>query len=408
MATFISEPTTIFSLSTELQQAIIEKTDRTGIKSIRLTCRELSAAADYVFIEEFFSTRKHLLTAHSLQVLVEIAKIPRFGSKIRSIRFSHMSPLRFTVLPPAIKDVVKEKWHSIMPVTSKHAIDLISEVLKNLKGKAILTSIGVDRPLTHFRKDSLQEKYYGFMRLKSELEAAAGCKGLYMEDVKNDASTELEIDFVLCAIAVAGFKPRCLDLHLEEPAFPLPAKSQLSSSLNLGECFSNLTSLTLNIDIELDWTVASVYWTLRESLVACTQLKEVSIRSAAPCWKRRVPYLEDLSNIGTLFANSRNIGSLELNGYFVRPSAIRKFLEGFSESVNSLKMEFMFFEEGYDWKHIFLWIGENFKQLDHFWAANLIQGSEVLETTIEISSKTDMEQKMRDLAARNVFNGSWF
>ena len=73
----------MLALPTEVQQHIIDEAE--NIKSTRQVCRELAAASDRAFLEEYFVDRSHLLTECGLRGLRDISADARLRSKMANL-----------------------------------------------------------------------------------------------------------------------------------------------------------------------------------------------------------------------------------------------------------------------------------------------------------------------------------
>ncbi|KAK4503981.1 hypothetical protein PRZ48_004896 [Zasmidium cellare] len=79
----------LLDLPAELLEHVAEQSNnKQDLKSLRLACRDLHAAADRAFIDAFFTHRTHLVTKYSLDTLVSITSIPRLRSQLKSLKFA--------------------------------------------------------------------------------------------------------------------------------------------------------------------------------------------------------------------------------------------------------------------------------------------------------------------------------
>lgn len=84
----MAEKKTLVSFPLELIEAVAEGVHRDDLLSLRLVCRDVSAAVDRLFLSEFLTVRNCLLTAHSLEALVGITSTPRVCKKIKTLTLS--------------------------------------------------------------------------------------------------------------------------------------------------------------------------------------------------------------------------------------------------------------------------------------------------------------------------------
>lgn len=78
-------PNTLESLPTELLTAVAEAADSNDLLALRLTSRRLRDTSEEPFGTAFFTIRKHIISRHSLQGLVEITAHPTFGQYVRTV-----------------------------------------------------------------------------------------------------------------------------------------------------------------------------------------------------------------------------------------------------------------------------------------------------------------------------------
>lgn len=76
---------TLQTVPHELILDIIGSVDPKDLISLRLTCRDVSACTLVRFSKVHFSERRHILTKHSLQALIDITAHPVYGKDVRSI-----------------------------------------------------------------------------------------------------------------------------------------------------------------------------------------------------------------------------------------------------------------------------------------------------------------------------------
>lgn len=184
---------TLCDLPVELLQAVAQEADTQDILALRLVCRDTSAKVDDVFVEKFFQNRRHLITKHSLEVLVEIVRRPRLRAKLQKVSLLTVK-IRRTWIPSEARPPPKEEYgsrdlfqlhqtyhpldlqewdrrHEIWERASAHEdflssgadIELLSSALQELKEAGVIPKLSLEDNLySHPRA-------YGCHRLESDL-----------------------------------------------------------------------------------------------------------------------------------------------------------------------------------------------------------------------------------------------
>lgn len=381
---------------------------RADVKSTRLTCRELCAAADYVFIQTFFTSRKHLLTAHSLRTLVEISKIPRLRQKIRHVKFIHMHPDQYIIKSPHDCSVVGAKWRTIFRETEAIAIDLIREVLQNIKELGISPSIAIDKPPALFHLPDPEVTCHGARLFLGDLERVAPCEEIYFQQDTYKASNDVEVYWLLSSIIAAKFAVQNLNLCLGAPQQFEKCSPGLESesSIALGMCCSSLTSLVLRFDPDATWKLVGVYNTLHAALANSTALKKVSLglEYGPTGWETHEGFWDDSALFRGILTNSRNIESLTLFDCQVSQTNLHQLLGSSAKALKELRLDGVAIEPEAKWKDTLLWITEECEQLEQLVAITLFQGLYELEEEKRIVGNIGMAQQIRCFAEEAVFS----
>ncbi|KAF7188573.1 hypothetical protein HII31_10235 [Pseudocercospora fuligena] len=76
---------TLTSVPTELLQDIASRIPRHDLLHLRKVNREVAAKVDDVFVERFFTSRRHLVTKYSLEKLAEMTAVPRLNRKMKKL-----------------------------------------------------------------------------------------------------------------------------------------------------------------------------------------------------------------------------------------------------------------------------------------------------------------------------------
>lgn len=292
--------TTILSLPVELQQEIISKTDKRDVLAIRLTCRELSAAADDHFLVTFYSERKHLLTRHGIQALISISEDIRLRSKLEKIEIvaadvtemispSYISPLDRAVIgtpPPkrrpaggtvlqrtneqkrkdeerrreekkrrkAVQAIVWERWVAERDamLSDELIISLLSTAFRNLSamGRQISLQVSRDTDVPDFA--------VGCQQLTRTLTGLPMKKGFTVPYLNHCKNLDSPLETILRAVMVAKLplSELCIGDGIfdpEEKARSTLAPFSLAHPNDTwpSSCVQNLRSITLPLDCYL-------------------------------------------------------------------------------------------------------------------------------------------------------------
>uniref|UniRef100_A0A2D3VC46 F-box domain-containing protein n=1 Tax=Ramularia collo-cygni TaxID=112498 RepID=A0A2D3VC46_9PEZI len=133
-------PATFMGLPAEIHCAIAEVADGPDVLSLRLTCRDLSAACFDTFTSRFFEHRIHLFTRTGLQQLVDITTQSGFRTKLKTIR---LVPVRLTSTNANDIKPLKKIWNSEASDFRDSGIEseLLAQLLDNLAACKVYPSI---------------------------------------------------------------------------------------------------------------------------------------------------------------------------------------------------------------------------------------------------------------------------
>ncbi|KAK4541101.1 hypothetical protein LTR36_008326 [Oleoguttula mirabilis] len=131
------EPNSLLTtLPPELLSIITEYAEIHDVLLLRLTCREVCAAANHIFIDTYFKVRVHLYSPEALQVLVDITSHPHLIKKLERIKIEMLLPkavceaAELTEHDASITSRWLTEMHSL--VESDAAVNLLSKTLQNL------------------------------------------------------------------------------------------------------------------------------------------------------------------------------------------------------------------------------------------------------------------------------------
>lgn len=179
---------TLQTLPHELILKIIESVDSKDLISLRLTCRDVSACTLVRFSKVHFSERRHILTRHSLQALIDITAHPVYGKDVRSIslgssRLCESPHLSFALLLGSLNDprvqsrLVKFRGDALVVVSEQAQLEQTKEGSKLLataldnnhkRGNAATLGMWVDvvagesaaRDPRYFRNPDYEDRLY--------------------------------------------------------------------------------------------------------------------------------------------------------------------------------------------------------------------------------------------------------
>lgn len=280
-----SSSTTILSLPVELQQDIISRTDKRNVLAVRLACCELFAAADDHFLVTFYSERKHLMTRHGVQALINITEDARLCSKLTSIELvaveidktinpAYEWPYMSLGTPPpdsdpeevilqrkdeerrreAFKSLVWENWTAERDALlgEGHTVSLLSKAFQNLSARGREISLQISRntngPLVAF----------GCRQLKAHLTGSPTTKGSTVPYL--DRCQSLDTPLTLALQAVTRAELPLSGLCIGDGVFDIDDRARgtfapflRTSASNVWPqiCAQNLSFLKLNLDWHL-------------------------------------------------------------------------------------------------------------------------------------------------------------
>ena len=243
----------LLQLPPELVEAIAAATDSHEILSIRLTSREMSRHMDKIFLERYFTTRRHLVTRESFQTLINISKDKRLRSKLKTIELVVTNLSSVTELhsrgndqkamtgdarspPQSSSQSIWSSWcHEAEEITrGRKDVSMLSEVLSNLRIGAVFPELKVSTQ-THFSPTP-----YGFRRLVQQLDSdkhTCSRNEHVLLGRSPDVNSETT-SLLLSALARTQFPVRSLELS--ERRSPLNVRS-LSSNMSVS-CLKSVWS----------------------------------------------------------------------------------------------------------------------------------------------------------------------
>lgn len=133
----------------EVQTIIISFVHENDLLALRKTCRLLCENAYDAFGEAFFSERKHILSDHSLETLLEISTHPHFARHVRIVKLGSTLIGNFTPTPRQNKPVLLayfNKIHEEQQIrlwTAGHGMTILEEIFRNIRRHNRCISIGI-------------------------------------------------------------------------------------------------------------------------------------------------------------------------------------------------------------------------------------------------------------------------
>lgn len=139
----------LLTLPVELVQAIFEKLlpgpcdkVKRDILSLRLVNREVSALVENLYLNVFYSTRRHIITRYSLEYLVTVSADPRLRRKLRRIE---LVPVKLKYEREKAESKMWKQWIEERDGLFKRglAMKLLTQALKNLAEASISPSLAL-------------------------------------------------------------------------------------------------------------------------------------------------------------------------------------------------------------------------------------------------------------------------
>lgn len=138
---------TLSTLPVEVLDRVFWLVDRSDLVNLRLVCKFVSAVANRPFAIHSFSTRRHVVTEHSLKALLAISAHETFGAHVKNIILSPLRALRAAIgsldSDDSGDDDIIELVLDDSFVESGKFSDLMQQVLSNIKQHSDSIVIGL-------------------------------------------------------------------------------------------------------------------------------------------------------------------------------------------------------------------------------------------------------------------------
>ena len=393
----MEEPRKLDLLPSELVAEIAFLLDGRDVLALRHVCRQVAAAVDDTFVNEFFTQRVHLCTLQSLEVLANIASNARLIRKIHKITFIAQAPTESS-LDFMLRDErpVRETQSELQgsrpqkqaqELQKKHALQTWQEQMSMLEAKEydveLLSQIfrGVagrhaTAPMKVKITNSCPRELYGLAALKKTLGFGIKTYGLHA------CQCDRLVRSVLSAMTSSKVKvdqlrlgPHVRDLQVAFSALSV-RKDDLNGALDL---FKNLTVLKMGIyqhcdriagDRSHDDTIAAL-------LGSATQLTSLSI-GGNPC-EEDVDFDEFARMTAALAAPS--LQKLMVNGFFLRQDQLAEVLTRHKSSLQNVELQSLCLDEDDCWIDLMAAIARDLK-LQVLDICNLMRGPDKEETFV--------------------------
>ncbi|KAK5733720.1 hypothetical protein LTR17_009424 [Elasticomyces elasticus] len=361
--------------------------------AFRLTCKSLEKASHDTFATKYFAIRTHLFTRCGLQALVDIAKHPSLGRKVKKIEivvkelcrqlFDDLQPVydvgpswrsiprpvptdqqKLAAAEAAAERATKEKQRRANWETEADALADESQVSATLN--EIFTSLALVGTSLELDVNGKRREFYYDTRLPYGTKNLLALIGNDMtENSLYDGKLDYAFRSILTAMARTGIKCHAFTVgEIWEGDVRSPAFEVANAPTNkLQLCLGNLTKLRLYFGYQLPLATVAEEAVFVKFAQACVSLEELHLGwnayEAGPVWRRQ----DALVVIAGAFS-SRRLQNICLSALCADTHSYIELLEARRQSLKKLTLDQPHVSPSQCWSTVLRWILQH-GQLDY-------------------------------------------
>lgn len=410
----------LLQLPPELLEAIATATDGDQLLFLRLTCREMCRIVDKVFINRYFTTRRHLVTKESFQTLIDISKNPRLRRKLKTIDLIVTNLASVTDTPtirrpqktadaslphpmgPRPQSIWSSWCHEAEDITKDRMdVSMLSEALSNLHDARVYPELKVS---THTH---LSPTPYGFHRLVQQLDSTKRMcsrnEYVLLGRCPNDNSETTWL--LLAAIARSRFPVKSLDLSDRRSPLHPSVMSSLMRSSRLKSVWSRLETLSASPGCLHKSSARQIAAMCDFNRSAFSRLQELRLVFNSRCCKAEETFLHP-HMLTPLVATE--LKTIHLTGAVLRSQDLCGFLAQHKDSLRNVVLRHVVLGPHDKFAAVFEWMNAELS-LDSLVLHWLRQGHDHMDersgrgAEYVYSSKEEVKSGLRELARSATF-----
>ncbi|KAF2215907.1 hypothetical protein CERZMDRAFT_94294 [Cercospora zeae-maydis SCOH1-5] len=329
---------TFLQLPPELIEAIAAATEGSDLLALRLASAEVAKNVDKIFVQRYFTHRRHLVTRASFEALLNITGSQRLCCKLQTIELvvTNVS----TIVSPAANSVQDDSqgpiWSSWYTEPEgkdcgRSDVALLAGALSNLANAGTIPELKVCTH-SHFSPVS-----YGFRRLVDYLSSTgkSNIKNEFLLLGRSPDDRGETASLLLSAIAQAQYPVRSLCLSDRKAPLSHASMTRIARSVtSLRPALSQLEALAVSLGCVHNLTLQDII-TMAEITRSMPSLRKLSLEFSENCCRVQKSFLPP-SILGVFTVNA--LEEIHLTGATLRQQDLCAFLARHQQSLRALTL----------------------------------------------------------------------
>ncbi|GIZ42193.1 hypothetical protein CKM354_000547100 [Cercospora kikuchii] len=334
---------TFLQLPPELIEAIAAATEGSDLLALRLTSTEVAKNVDKIFVQRYFTHRRHLITRASFEALLNITGSQRLCRKLKTIELvvTNVSPSVVRSTPHGVAaclqdDCQRAIWSS-WDSEPEGEFNGRSDVAMLAGSLANLARVGVIPELKVCTHSHFSPVSYGFRQLVEHLSSTgkSSIKNEFLLLGRSPDDNGETASLLLSAIAQAQFPVRTLCLSDKKAPLSHGSMTRIAKSVkSLSSALSQLESLAVSLGCVHNLTLQDII-TMAEITRSMPLLRKLSLEFSENCCRVQKSFLPP-SILGVFTASA--LEEIHLTGAILRQQDLCAFLARHQDSLRALTL----------------------------------------------------------------------